>query len=80
MQLIASRDFAAFHAYLEETENTICGRHPIEILLLCLDVVDPDKKQATVKFVKYAQSSRVSRPDDSSVSYASAAVHMLRTS
>lgn len=34
MGCIANLDSSAFHKYLEETQNTICGRHPIAILLI----------------------------------------------
>jgi predicted class III extradiol MEMO1 family dioxygenase len=29
-------DVEGFAKYLEETDNTICGRHPIGVLLECL--------------------------------------------
>lgn len=69
MALIEARDAPAFGAYLRRTRNTICGRHPISVLLhLMADVA------CTCRFVRYAQSSRVAAPDDSSVSYAAALV------
>ena len=33
MEAIETGDPAAFHQYLAKTQNTICGRHPICILL-----------------------------------------------
>ena len=33
MDSIAALDVEAFTKYLEETQNTICGRHPIGVLL-----------------------------------------------
>jgi AmmeMemoRadiSam system protein B len=33
MDLIEKLNPAAFKAYLQKTENTICGRHPISVLL-----------------------------------------------
>ena len=36
LELIENMDADAFHQYCEETENTICGRHPIGILLAIL--------------------------------------------
>ncbi|KAF0712589.1 Aste57867_4776 [Aphanomyces stellatus] len=68
---IEHQDIRAFDAYLKETRNTICGRHPISLLLYVLAHVPG----CTVQFVKYAQSSACLRPTDSSVSYASAIVY-----
>uniref|UniRef100_A0A7S1XWN0 Protein MEMO1 n=1 Tax=Phaeomonas parva TaxID=124430 RepID=A0A7S1XWN0_9STRA len=73
MELIEAQDAAAFHDYLQDTKNTICGRHPIGVLLQMLSVSD---KSHSVDFVKYAQSSPVQHPQDSSVSYASAIVRL----
>jgi len=36
IELIESADHEGFYRYCEETENTICGRHPIGILLAML--------------------------------------------
>ena len=36
MEIIESKDADAFTAYLKETGNTICGRHPIGVLLQTL--------------------------------------------
>ena len=33
METISSLDPKAFTAYLSDTHNTICGRHPIAVLL-----------------------------------------------
>lgn len=40
MALIESRDHGAFSSYLAETRNTICGRHPIGLLMAALDIID----------------------------------------
>ena len=64
-----------FAAYLKETKNTICGRHPIGVLLAAaghLQTSEWKGKAAELKFVRYEQSSAVEKPTDSSVSYASA--------
>ena len=77
MALIEAQDPAGFAQYLREYNNTICGRHPIAVLLNALKAltsVAPQAPAHSVKFVRYAQSSRCRRPDDSSVSYASAIV------
>ena len=39
MDLIEACNHAGFSAYLKETRNTICGRHPIGILLAALQVL-----------------------------------------
>lgn len=73
MDIIESVDPAAFTAYLKETRNTICGRHPIGVLLSMLDhPTHKDKFSCT--FTRYEQSSSVMVQSDSSVSYASAVV------
>ena len=75
MRLIEQCDVHGFASYLERSGNTICGRHPIGVLLASRTqvVVRAHRSQAS-RFVAYAQSSRVTRPSDSSVSYASALV------
>ncbi|ORZ02906.1 MEMO1 family [Syncephalastrum racemosum] len=69
MRLIEAQDHAGFTEYLEETSNTICGRHPIGVLMCALDALSQQGK--VVKFTKYAQSSPCQKVQDSSVSYAS---------
>lgn len=74
----------AFAVYLARTKNTICGRHPIGVLLGALSVVetgndgnastDGGSKTATIEWVRYEQSSQCREISDSSVSYASAYV------
>ena len=76
MELIEKGNIAQFNAYLKETKNTICGRHPILILLATLQLIQEMDKQKNVdiKFVHYSQSSHCKTYSDSSVSYASAYV------
>lgn len=85
MRLIEQLDYDAFQSYLRRTNNTICGRHPIGVLLCALQAIrdqegiDSDKsKKQKVRFVRYAQSSKVKSAGDSSVSYASAYVYLAR--
>ncbi|KAJ7598078.1 hypothetical protein C8J56DRAFT_919136 [Mycena floridula] len=62
-----------FSQYLGKTKNTICGRHPIGVLLGALSALEKEKSnQVTMKWVKYEQSSACLTTKDSSVSYASA--------
>ncbi|GAA6039312.1 hypothetical protein JCM8097_003257 [Rhodosporidiobolus ruineniae] len=67
-----------FAAYLKQTKNTICGRHPIGVLLGALAALEKDEhfsgKGVRCEWVRYEQSSKVQRLTDSSVSYASAFV------
>jgi len=68
MSIIEQKDCRQFYDYLQRTENTICGRHPICVYLRAL----PGDRR--VKFVQYAQSSAARNRNDSSVSYASAVI------
>jgi hypothetical protein len=73
VQLIESRDPDAFREYLKRTRNTICGRHPITVMLEAM-IAAGVAPSASVKFVRYAQSSACRTQEDSSVSYASAVI------
>ena len=70
---IESGEPARFREYLAATRNTICGRHPIAILL---EACTRTRRRLRVEFETYAQSSRVVTTAGSSVSYASAAVYL----
>ncbi|ODQ51196.1 hypothetical protein SAICODRAFT_26953 [Saitoella complicata NRRL Y-17804] len=74
MQLIEDGSHKAFADYLKRTKNTICGRHPIAVVLAAIEELKAQGKtnDGKFKFVKYAQSSKVKSARDSSVSYASA--------
>lgn len=67
IETLEELSFSNFQAYLERTDNTICGRHPIAILLAALE----KKQNVIMKCVEYAQSSPCINFSDSSVSYAS---------
>ncbi|KAI8445193.1 MEMO1 family [Phakopsora pachyrhizi] len=70
-----------FTSYLRRTKNTICGRHPIGILLgsvISLRSYSVEDSQTggseeviELRFVRYEQSSQCITRKDSSVSYAS---------
>ncbi|ESK87906.1 hypothetical protein Moror_15273 [Moniliophthora roreri MCA 2997] len=60
----------AFSEYLRRTKNTICGRHPIGVLLGALAASGGGK----IEWVRYKQSSECETLRDSSVSYASGLV------
>ncbi|XP_074658708.1 protein MEMO1-like [Tubulanus polymorphus] len=79
MGIIESLDPLAFTQYLKDYGNTICGRHPIGVLLNAINILrnsvnNGHKKTMTMKFLEYAQSNRVKKMEDSSVSYAAAAL------
>ncbi|CAI7772158.1 unnamed protein product, partial [Closterium sp. NIES-53] len=59
----------AFRDYIERTGNTVCGRHPIGVLLQMAELCP---SPPSIRFVKYEQSSHCHSMRDSSVSYASA--------
>ncbi|KAJ8045147.1 Protein MEMO1 [Holothuria leucospilota] len=77
MDLIEKLDPHGFHAYLGKYENTICGRHPIAVLLHAITALRNEAKNGIkleLKFLKYAQSNQVKSMQDSSVSYGSASL------
>jgi len=68
MKIIERLHTSEYYEYLERYSNTICGRKPIGIFL---NAVDQLKTDGTIfEFHQYAQSSKVKRMNDSSVSYA----------
>lgn len=71
MRSIETGDPAKFSEYLTAYRNTICGRHPIGVLLNMLQNCSTPFK---VEFSCYDQSSRCHNAADSSVSYATALV------
>jgi len=71
MRIIEGGDPKEFRAYLDEYQNTICGRHPIAVLMHMLQNCGEGHR---TEFVRYAQSSRCKSPRDSSVSYAAAVI------
>ncbi|EGR29819.1 hypothetical protein IMG5_148030 [Ichthyophthirius multifiliis] len=71
MTIIEKHDNQEFISYLKETENNICGRHALSILLHAFNNSKYSKDIQT-HFVRYALSSLVKDKSDQSVSYASA--------
>jgi AmmeMemoRadiSam system protein B len=62
---------------LEHTGNTVCGRHPIGIVMAAVEQLEEaseeeHKHKNKFKFVRYERSSECVAYSDSSVSYASA--------
>ena len=74
MESISTMDPDHFRTYLARTKNTICGRHPICILLHAVEACHEPQRTGgggAIEWVKYDQSSQVLSMADSSVSYAS---------
>lgn len=76
MSSIESGDYESFRENLQSTGNTVCGRHPIGIIMCALDCVksaaDSNYPEINFKFTRYERSSECVKVGDSSVSYASA--------
>lgn len=76
MEAIESGSHEKLAQNLKETANTVCGRHPIGILMAAVEVLKRDHKaegdKGKCKFVQYERSGDVRDAGDSSVSYASA--------
>ncbi|ODV85769.1 hypothetical protein CANARDRAFT_7140 [[Candida] arabinofermentans NRRL YB-2248] len=71
MQIASIGSYKVFRKYLRETENTICGAKPLSILLSMMESSSTNNNESNFKWIGYKQSSRVTSPRDSSVSYAS---------
>ena len=69
-----------FVDYLQLTENTVCGRHPIGVTMAALELLAEERGGAgsgakgagKFAFIQYQRSSLVTRANESSVSYAAA--------
>lgn len=68
IELIEKQDYEGFANYLNETDNTICGRNPI---LVYLNALKYSGLSSETKLVYYAQSNKVVKSNQTSVSYAS---------
>lgn len=65
-----------FVEYLQKTKNTVCGRHPIGVVMAGIESVLTDggdtEGRGRFRWVRYEHSSEVEDVRESSVSYASA--------
>lgn len=74
----ASKAHSSFATYLKATRNTICGRHPIGVLLGAVSELQAQgekgwsKDEVQLSWTRYEHSSECETIADSSVSYASA--------
>ncbi|CAN6620457.1 MEMO1 family protein Mho1p [Trichomonascus vanleenenianus] len=76
MDVLSTGSYDQFHEYLERTDNTICGRRPLAILLRTIETAIENgagdgKDYGKLHWIGYAQSGKVHSPRESSVSYAS---------
>ncbi|KRY75374.1 Protein MEMO1, partial [Trichinella pseudospiralis] len=80
MKIIESLDSAAFNDYLKRTGNTICGRHPISVLLQATEHLhEINNHRADFRFLHYSQSNHCRSMHDSSVSYAAGSLMIKPT-
>lgn len=75
MTAIATGEHAAFQNELRKTKNTVCGRHPIAIIMCAIECLRErniiSQDEGRFKWLNYDRSSDVTDLDDSSVSYVS---------
>ena len=75
MKAISTGDHDTFLQNLKETENTVCGRHPIGVVMAAIEVLREEGKikddAGRFRFLRYERSNDVMTVKDSSVSYAS---------
>lgn len=75
MTAITTGSARIFLDTIDRTGNTVCGRHPIGVIMAALEVVTANKptgEQGRFHFLRYERSSDAVDVDDSSVSYVSA--------
>jgi predicted class III extradiol MEMO1 family dioxygenase len=78
MDAVETGVHAKFLGVLEETENTVCGRHPIGVVMAAVEVLEKGgygedgSGKGRFRFVRYERSSDCVSVRDSSVSYCSA--------
>ncbi|CAI5452316.1 unnamed protein product [Caenorhabditis angaria] len=71
MNAIETLNPTVFNDYLKKTQNTICGRNPILIMLQAAEHFRQINNHThEFQFLNYSQSNKVRSPQDSSVSYA----------
>uniref|UniRef100_A0A4X2M3X7 Protein MEMO1 n=1 Tax=Vombatus ursinus TaxID=29139 RepID=A0A4X2M3X7_VOMUR len=74
MSIIEQLDPLSFRNYLKKYHNTICGRHPIGVLLNSITELQKNGMNMSFSFFNYAQSSQCRNWQDSSVGYATGAL------
>ncbi|KAL5371935.1 hypothetical protein DPSP01_013876 [Paraphaeosphaeria sporulosa] len=69
---VESGEHKQFLKQLQETGNTVCGRHPIGVFMAAVEQASGLQGDGKFRFLRYERSSEVVSVRDSSVSYASA--------
>ena len=76
MDAIETGSHKSFLDVLDETGNTVCGRHPIGVVMAAIEALEKEDKvekgKGRFEFVRYERSSDCDSVRDSSVSYCSA--------
>ncbi|KAK7404050.1 hypothetical protein QQX98_010171 [Neonectria punicea] len=75
MDAVKSGNHAAFLDSLQQTRNTVCGRHPIGVMMAALELLSEEPEyegKGRFNIIQYQRSTLVDEPDDFSVSYVSA--------
>lgn len=75
MDAIETGSHQAFTGIVAQTRNTVCGRHPIGVVMAALEVLEKQSSKTEAgrfKFVRYERSDLCRTMRDSSVSYCSA--------
>ncbi|KAK6052164.1 Memo-like protein [Cooperia oncophora] len=77
MDAIETLNPQIFNDYLKRTQNTICGRNPITVMLQAAEHFRMMNNHThEFRFLKYSQSNKARSVNDSSVSYAAGALFM----
>ncbi|KAF9770543.1 hypothetical protein IL306_011894 [Fusarium sp. DS 682] len=75
MDAVESGSHDAFLNSLRKTRNTVCGRHPIGVMMAALELIRKEEgfqDKGRFSIIKYDRSNLVEYPDQFSVSYVSA--------
>lgn len=74
MDAVETGSHRRFLTHLEETGNTVCGRHPIGVFMAAVEAAAGalGQGEGKFKFLRYERSGLVDHVRDSSVSYCSA--------
>ncbi|KAM0342681.1 hypothetical protein ACHAPU_009291 [Fusarium lateritium] len=75
MDAVKSGSHDAFLNTLKQTRNTVCGRHPIGVVMAALELLQKEvefREKGRFSVIKYDRSNLVENPNDMSVSYVSA--------
>ncbi|KAF5702132.1 hypothetical protein FGLOB1_9763 [Fusarium globosum] len=74
MDAVKSGSHDAFLDTLKQTRNTVCGRHPIGVVMAALELIrqeDAFQDKGRFDIIKYDRSNLVEYPSEMSVSYVS---------